>query len=807
MKRFIRICAALVCVLYGFDCASVVSQTVAPIVASNDNFVSKKHNFKIKIIGNKRIENGTIAEKVYALNYYGEFSPAFIDSVIKKLFSTGFFAAVDVYADNDVLCVKVDENPIVAEYAFEGNKAVSDDNFNKFFQDELKSRTVFSLSKIKYLTTEIINVYRQRGYFSVTVNPKIIRLSDNRVNVVFEIKEGKIATVKKVFFVGNRRFDDTTLLAEMSTKETAWWRFWSSDDLFDPARVDTDKRLITEFYKTHGYADFKIESSFNELSEDKESFYITIKMKEGDVYNFGKIDIKSEIKDVTKEELQKLLKIKKSKKFNLKEIEESKYQMAEYLSNKGYVFSSINYDLQLDKDKKIADITFNVDQGDKAYINQIKIEGNMITKDEVIRREMLIQEQDALQADKVAKSIGNIRDLDFFSDVNVMQEKVGQGKANLKIKVNEKSTAMLQLNLGYAIGRGIFTKIGLSEKNFLGEGKYVSGEVMIGRNDKAISGQYIIPYFLNRRLDLGFSAGIAESNRTKTTSAKNKSYSLGSFVTYQLSPKLSHRIGYSFSYDDTKPDSGLQDEKFYLEKIKPITTASEYDALWKSKKRDPRKLHELLCDEFGKRTRSSVYSVLAYSDLDSRINPRDGYVWALRNSYYGVGGDVKFGSHTLTGKYYFPVFDRCVLMVKGEAGIMGKGSYMIDRFSVGGDDVKGFDYDGIGPRIKKDQSVDEEALRGTRYYSGVFAFGVPITEGVGRVRSVTYLMFGSNWKSNTEEKYKNCIYDENKMRVSVGTGVEWMSPLGPIAITYTKAVKKEKYDDTQTLQIGYVIID
>jgi len=804
MKGFVRICTALVCVLFVANCASVAeSQAGAPVAASNDNIKGKKHSFKIKIIGNKRIEYGTIAEKIHSLNYYGDFSPAFIDSVIKKLFSTGFFTSVDVQVEKGRLVVAVKENPIVAEYAFEGNKAVSDDNFNKFFQDELKSRTVFSLSKIKYLTTEIINVYRQRGYFSVTVNPKVIKLSDNRVNVVFEIKEGKIATVKKVFFVGNRRFDDATLLAEMSTKETAWWRFWSSDDLFDPARIDTDKRLITEFYKTHGYADFKIESSFNELSEDKESFYITIKMKEGDVYNFGNIDIKSEIKDVTKEELQKLLKISKSKKFNLKEIEESKFQMADYLSNRGYVFSSINYDLQLDKDKKIAHITFNVDQGEKAYINQIKIEGNMITKDEVIRREMLIQEQDALQADKVAKSIGNIRDLDFFSDVNVMQEKVGQGKANLKVKVNEKSTAMLQLNLGYAIGRGIFTKIGLSEKNFLGEGKYVSGEVMVGRNDKAISGQYIIPYFLNRRMDLGFSAGIAESNRTKTTSAKNKSYSLGSFVTYQINPKLSHRIGYSFSYDDTKPDSSVQ---FKEVKFNDMNKA-EYDAFWKNRNRDTRKLHELLDNEFGKRTRSSIYSVLSYADLDSRVNPRDGYVWALRNSYYGVGGDVKFGSHTLTGKYYFPMFDRCVLMVKGEAGFMGKGSYMIDRFSVGGDDVKGFDYDGIGPRIKKEQSVDEEALRGTRYYSGVFAFGVPITEGVGRVRSVTYVMFGSNWKSNTEEKYKNCIYDENKMRVSVGTGVEWMSPLGPIAITYTKAVKKQKYDDTQTLQIGYVIID
>lgn len=764
----------LLCSLFSLNCAAAPVQNVADSTSNNDDKISSKLCSKVKIIGNRRIENDAIMEQIESLGDCSDFSPSYIDLIIKKLFATGFFSDVNVREQNGKLVVEVTENPIVAEYAFEGNKAVTDDNFNKFFKDELKPRTIFSLSKVKYLTTEIINVYRQRGYFSVIVNPKIIKLSDNRVNVVFEINEGKIATVKKIFFVGNRRFSDSTLLAEISTKETAWWRFWSSDDLFSPERIETDKRLISEFYKTNGYADFKIESSFTELSEDKQSFYITIKMKEGDVYKIGDISLSSSIKDIKNNDLKKLLKFKTGDRFNLKSIEESKFDMADTLSNNGYIFSSIDYNISLDKVKKIANISFSVDQGNKAYINQIKIEGNVITKDEVIRREMLVQEQDALQADKVAKSIQNIRDLDFFSDVNVLQEKAGYGKTNLKVKVNEKSTAMLQLNLGYAIGRGVFSKIGLSEKNFLGEGKYVSGEVMIGKSDKAISGQYVIPYFLNRRIDLGFSAGISETNRTKTTSSKNRSYSVGTYLSYQINPKFSHRVGYSFSYDDTKPDG------------------------W---------VHDLLEDEYGKRSRSSIYSVLSYVDLDSRINPRDGYVFALRNSYYGLGGNVKFGSHSVTGKYYFPVFDRCVFMVKAEAGIMGDGSYLIDRFSLGGDDIKGFDYDGIGPRIKKSQSKDEESLRGTRFYSGVFAFGVPITEGVGRIRSVTYLMLGSNWKSNTDKKYKDCIYDENKMRVSVGTGIEWMSPLGPLAITYSKAVKKEKYDDTSTLQIGYVIID
>lgn len=758
--------------------SSVVSKNLKQVQESaNDNVSSSKNlhfkDLKVVIVGNKLIEDATIIERAN-LSAFDEVDAWSINEIIKNLYASGFFETLDVFLNGNSLVISVKENPIVNKFLFDGNSKVSDDDFQKFFKDDLKPRTIFSLSKIKVLTQSIIDVYRSRGYYSVKVNPKIIKLPDNNVNVVFEVTEGPLTSVKKIMFIGNDKFTDYQLKSELLTKETAWWRFWSSDDIYSQQRVEADQESLAMFYKERGYADFKVDTSFSEISEDKQSFYLTFKISEGDIYKIGKIDFKSDIKDIDKIDIKKCLTFKENERFNIKKIEETKYKIIEILSNNGYIFAVVDYDVQNDQKNKKSSVIFTIQQGSKAYVNKIKISGNIITKDEVIRREMLVSEQDAMQTDKIAESIQNIRNLDFFSNVYVTKEQVGENKTNLNVFVDEKSTAMLQLNLGVAIGRGVFSKIGVSEKNFLGEGKYVSGDIMVGKYDKAVSGVYVVPYFLNRKLTLGTSAGVSKTNRSKTNSYKSKGFNYGNYIDYDITKYISHRIGYSFSYDDTTPDD--EDSK-----------------------------NPLLIDENGRKIRSKLYSMLSYINLDSHVNTRKGIVLSLYNAYCGKGGNVKYMSHTITGKVYLPIFEKSVVFLRGEAGIIGRGAYIIDRFSLGGDNLRGFDYEGAGPRGRDVRFGDNgTAVRGTRYYSAMLAVGIPITEGVGQVRAVGFTQIGSLWKSNKPERY---VYDENRMRMSAGFGIEWNSPIGPISLTYAKAVKKEKYDQTQSFQIGAILID
>lgn len=742
----------------------------------NESIGKNSKKLKIVIKGNKRIEIPTILEKLRIDKYVNsaDIDEFYTNAMIKTLYSTGFFESINISKTKDSIIIDVKENPIVNKFAFEGNSKISDDDFKKLFKDELRPRTIFSLTNIKHLVKNIGDVYKSKGYYAVSITPKIVRLKDNVVNVIFEIKEGKITTVKKIMFIGNKSFSDYQLKGELLTKESAWWRFWSYDDIFVPQRIDVDKDLLTKFYKSKGFAAFEIESSFAEISDDKKAFYITFKINEGKVYKINNINIKSSIKDVPINELKKCITFKKNDIFNISLIEKAKYDMISLLGNKGYVFADVIFSIKNNSGNLMSDIVFEIKQGAKAYINQIKINGNIITKDQVIRREMLLHEQDAIQTDKLAKSIQNIRDLDFFSDVTVDKEPVSDNKANININVTEKSTAMLQLNLGVAIGRGVFSKIGISEKNFCGEGKYVSGEIMVGKYDKEIAGHYTIPHFMNRDLTLGTHASINKTDRANTNSYKSKGFSFGSYVDYDLTSVISHRLGYNFAYDDTTPDD--EDSK-----------------------------NILLVDENGKKTRSKIYSYLTFQNTDSFISPRSGYVLSIHNAYCGLGGNVRYSTHSCIGKYYIPMFEKSVLLFKAEAGIMGTGAYIMDKFSLGGDNLRGFDYEGTGPRGRNSKTPnDGTALRGTRYYSGMIAYGVPLTEGIGQVRAVGFVQTGALWKSNKPAKW---IYEDKKPRVSVGGGIEWYSPIGPLAITYAKAIKKQSYDQTQSFQIGALIID
>lgn len=790
----IRFLAHFLCLLIasGLATSTVFGSPVKGVVKSS-KIVSP-----IIVNGNKRIESGTV------ISYLKFSKPAdandyTINASIKSLYSTGLFSSVNISRQNNTVHVDVVENPIVNRIAFEGNDKVDDDTFEKFFGDRIRARNIFKLSDIKSLTNDILKIYRAQGRFLTKVDPQIIHLSDNRVNVVFNIKEGPMALIRQILFSGNKAFSDEKIKSKLQSREHTWWCFWTSDDIYAPEKVELDKKEITNFYKRNGYIDIKVLSSIAELSQDRKSFFLTYKISEGEPYTVDAIDIETNIEHINKKALLDKVQQKIGNLYCLDDVEDSENGMLEVLAEEGFIFAEVSSSVKKLEGNKVK-LIFKVSRGPKVYINNIKIIGNLITLDSVIRREFQIEEQDALNSVKLRESNNRIRDLDFFSNVDIdTQPGPTQDTVDILVKVSEKSTTQIQLGLGVQIGSGLFGQISLLEKNFLGTGRSMGAAVEIGQHTRAASMSVTEPYFMGRKLALTLDAGAAQSKREKTTSLKSESLFAGCSIGYDITKYLSHAVGYKLSLDRAKnyrPYSYMH----VLEIIKPEARkglglpdpATMTDA-------EKKECDNLTVDDYGNMTRSKLYSVLTLAVLDSYLTPRKGYVFSMTNTFCGLGGNVKYNSHVFSAKCFIPVGRTWTGVIKGEFGLMSHKALLDDRFSLGGDDLKGFDYDGVGPREKFPQAY---AVRGTRYYSGTVALKMPILDGDMPLDGIVFMQFGSLWKSNKSKKF---VHDDKKLRASVGLGLEWQSPMGPIAFTYSHAFKKRKYDETQRLQIGYFI--
>ncbi|MEQ9527929.1 MAG: outer membrane protein assembly factor BamA, partial [Parvibaculaceae bacterium] len=502
----------------------------------------------IDVQGNQRIEAGTV--RSYMLLKPGmKYDPQLADQSLKQLFGTGLFADISMHLDGTRVVVSVVENPIINRVAFEGNSALKEEDLQKEVQ--LQPRVVYTRAKVQGDVTRMIELYRRSGRFSATIEPKVIQLPQNRVDLVFEITEGPKTKIASINFIGNKEFSDGTLREVISTGESAWWKFLSSSDSYDPDRLTYDRELLRRYYLQRGYADFRVVSAVADLSRDDSAFHITFTVDEGEVYEFGKIAVTTELDKLNQEELEALLLPQTGEVYNAGLIDQTIDELTFAAGTSGYAFAEVRPRIQRRSDERVIDLTFQITEGPRVYVERINITGNSRTLDKVIRREIRMSEGDAFNKVLLDKSEKNIRGLQYFSKIDITQNPgSAEDKTVINVDVQEQSTGSLSLSAGFSTLDNAVAGIQLSERNFLGRGLQLSTSLSISKRRQLIEFHYTDPYFLDRDLVGGIDLFGSETDYQNESSFNSRSQGFGLRFGFPLSEKSRILLRYQFRFDE-----------------------------------------------------------------------------------------------------------------------------------------------------------------------------------------------------------------------------------------------------------------
>jgi outer membrane protein insertion porin family len=743
---------------------------------------------QIRVEGVQRIEPETV--RSYLVVHQGDpWDDEKIDQSLKALFATGLFADVRMNRVGDALVVKVVENPIINRIAFEGNRKINEKDL--LAEIQLRPRVVYTRTRVQNDVKRILDLYRRHGRFGATVDPKVIQLSENRVDLVFEINEGEFTGVRSINFVGNEVYGDSKLRGIIATKESRWYRFLSTSDTYDPDRLAYDQELLRKFYLSQGYADFRVVSAVAELTPERDGFIITFTLDEGARYRFGKVDVNIKLKGLPRSAVLPLLTVHSGDWYDAEAVEKSISVLTEALGNRGYAFVEIKPKIVRDRKKKTVDITFDVQEGPRVYVERIDIVGNVRTLDKVIRREFQLVEGDAFNATKMQRSKERIKNLGFFKKVEVTNAPGSKpDETVVTVEVEEQSTGELTLGLGFSTTDGPLLDASIHERNFLGRGQDVRIGGVVSLRSQQIDLSFTEPYFLDKNIAAGFDLFEVKTSPTSnffsgvTPTFQQFSYGGALRTGYQLTENLRQTLKYTVRSDDI---TDVQSD------------ASLFIAL-----------------QSGTHLTSSIGQVLLYDRRDDRLDPTSGYFASIGNDFAGVGFGVDYIRNKVNFGYYYPVAPGWVLSFTGEAGdIFGWGGDRVliqDRFFVGGDNLRGFETAGIGPR----DSVTQDALGGNKYYAGSVSLTVPLglpkELGItGRVFGDFGSLFGNDQKNLTLTPAQLAttggvtptVQDSAALRISAGIGISWKSPVGPIRVDLAQPIKRESFDKSQLFRVSF----
>ena len=737
----------------------------APALAQNQSGRVRQ----IVVQGTQRIEVETV--KSYMAIAEGDpYDADRIDRSLKTLYNTGLFADVAIRHEGDMVVVRVVENPIINRIAFEGNKRIKEEELTQ--ETQLRPRVVYTRTKVQSDVKRILDLYRRNGRFAATAEPKIIQLEQNRVDLVFEINEGQPTYVKRINFVGNRKYSDSRLREVLMTKEERWYRFFSSDDTYDPDRVTYDRELLRRFFLKHGYADFRVVSGVAELTPDREGFFITFTVDEGDRYKFGTAEINVNLRDVKPEDLRPLITSVQGEWYNADQVEDIVQKLTDALGSRGYAFVDVKPQVNRDRENKIINVTYDIQEGPRVYVERIDITGNLRTLDKVIRREFKLVEGDAFNTAKLRRSRQRIKDLNFFekAEVTNVPSETAPDRTVIKVDVQEKSTGELSFGVGWSTIAGPLVEVSMRERNLLGRGQDVRASASIGTKQNQALFSFTEPYFLDRQVAAGFD--VFATTRKLQNESSYDANSLGAAL----------RTGYQIS------ENLRQDWKYTLKRDQVENVSSNASIF--------------IREQMGTSVMSSIQQTLLWDYRDSKIEPTEGYFIRVNNEIAGLGGDQRFLRNNLGGGQYFPLAEQVVLGLTGNVGVItGFGDDKIritERYFLGGDTLRGFANAGVSPRDK----TTEDALGGLWQYSGSaqvkFPLGLPDELGFG---GQVFSDFGSI--GNTEDYTGNNINQSSSIRVSVGAGVTWKSPMGPVAVDIGFPIKKESFDERELFRFNF----
>lgn len=729
----------------------------------------------IVVKGNRRIETGTV-ESYMLLGPGDPFDARRIDQSLKTLYATGLFSNVSISRVGNDLVVDVVENPVIAQVAFEGNHQLVNKDLASVVA--LRANSVYTAEAAEQDRQAILNAYAQKGYYSTTVVPQIIKLPENRVNLVYKIHDGKASFISRIAFVGNQHFSQGTLREVVSSRESAWWRFLSTSDSYDPQRIGLDQDLLKRFYYRSGYPDFKIVNTEAELAPDRSSFYITFVLDEGPRYHVGDVKIVSHLHNLDAKTVQGDLQLAAGDWYNGDAITNSVQAITSDVQGRGYAFvqvKPIQHKRINAKGQHVVDLTFEITEGPRVFLERINITGNSRTEDKVIRREFQIAEGDAFNAEKIKQSRLRLQELQYFKNVDMStQPGSAPDKIVLTTNVQEQATGSFTIGGGYSTDDGALVNLGLSEKNLIGTGISAGITGVLAQRASQIDLSVTDPYFLDRNLMLG----------GEVFDTTNNNQSISQYDEQRLG--FTVRTGYAFNdYLSQTESYSLVDRNVYNVQ----SNASIY-----------------VKNEAGWSLLSQVGQTLTLDHRDSSLDPHKGYIIRLGTDVAGLGGNSKFFRVKLDAGYYIPLDyftgnSDWTLALRAGGGKLyryGNGNYyLIDNFFLGGENMRGFEQGGAGPH----DTTTGDSLGGDTIATGTVElhFPLPISKDIGltgRVFSDIGTLFG------VTDQYGD-VYQNKSPRVSVGVGFSWNTPFGLINIDLADPVVKYKYDQTQVFRFGF----
>ena len=766
---------------------------------------------RIVVQGNQRIEPATITS--YLLVHPGDtFDPQRVDLSLKTLFATGLFADVQIEQHDTDLVVSVIENPIINRVIFEGLHTLKEDKL----EDEVQARprSVFTPARAQADVQRIIEAYRRSGHFAAQVTPQVRELDQNRVDLIFEVDEGPVTGVRSINFIGNRAFNDKTLRDSIVTTETKWWNFFDNNDNYDPDRLEYDREKLRQYYNNRGYADFHVVSAVAELTPDQRAFYITFTVDEGARYTFGHINVETQLDRLPATLLKAASPIREGQVFRGDQIESTIDAMTYVAGTVGYANVEITPRVERDVEHHRINITFEVNEGPRVYIERIDIVGNTSTLDRVIRHEMLVNEGDAFNRVLLDRSKQRIQGLGFFHDVKVEEADGSQpDRSVVNVTVQEESTGELAFSAGYSTTENLLLDASITQRNFRGRGQFLRLRASTSSQRQEVDFRFTEPHFMDRDLSAGFDLYSLRTDLLTQSSFQNQSTGIGLRFGFPLSDNSSLGLSYSLILDDTKIAHVLVNAVG-----DPINFPNDIvDQCDKSYYARP-----ILCNQAG----TFLTSLLGYSfNWDQRNDPSHatrGFDLQVSQDVAGFGGDVKYLRTEVQGGVYYGLGHGLRLTFRGDAGyIFGWGGNDVrinDRFFKGGSSFRGFNVAGLGPRQLEVLGTDPTHIvtRGDAIGGNAFAIGtiqldvpLPLPESYG-LSAALFTDFGSVGIVDRSSRQtvdlvggdKVIVADNFSLRASAGVSVFWDSPFGPVEFDFADPFKYEAYDRRQQFRFS-----
>ncbi|HEV7434086.1 MAG TPA: outer membrane protein assembly factor BamA [Pseudorhizobium sp.] len=701
-----------------------------------------------------------------------------IDESVKRLYSTGYFSDVRIAVSGSTLVVTVSENQLVNQVVFNGNRKIKDDKLAEVVQT--RPLGPYSQELVNADIERLREAYSAIGRSDIEVTTQVVPVGQGRVNLAFVINEGDRTKISNINFVGNQAYGDGRLQSVILTKESGPLSFLTRKDVYNPDKLRADEDALRQFYYNHGYPDFRIISSEAVLDESTNQYNITFTVEEGPRYRFGDVVVESTVEGVDSQDLQGLVRTRTGDTYDAAEVQKSMEAISQRVASAGYPFARVTPRGDRNFGTQTIGVSYLVDQGERAYVERIEVRGNTRTRDYVIRREFDFSEGDAFNQTMITRAKRRLEALGYFTTVNISTSPgSAPDRVVVVVDVEDQPTGAFGIGAGYSPGGdGLILEASIEEKNFLGRGQFIRVAVGGGLDDaRSYSLSFTEPYFLGYRLAAGF-----DLFKSKTSSEDYYDYSEQG-ITLRVTAPITEDLATTFRYTYKKLEydgDGDWDQGDNL--------SEPYEALIRE----------------GEFVQSSVSQTLTYNTLDSSTLAREGIYASVTHEFAGLGGDSEFYKIYGRARYFHLLSDEADIIgsvAVGAGHVVGTGDDLnvFDQFTIGGRQIRGFENNGIGPRMD-----NGDAIGGTTYFtaSAEVTFPMPAFPEDFGLRGAFFADAGTLYGNDVNLRGEGVQGTDMSLRASVGAGIQWASPFGSLRVDYAVPVVKEDFDEEQQFRFS-----